>query len=335
MTYLNSYGNQVLPGRVVLLGATGFIGRWVARILSALNTDLYLFVRDEARAKSVFSRYEVHGEIIQLDLDDFSYVKSILREIQPTITFNLAGYGVDKSENDETTAYQINAELVRAIIDGIRETQDSGWQGQAIVHVGSALEYGEIGGDLSEDSQPNPTTLYGKSKLAGTNYLKKGCQSHGIRGLTARLFTVYGPGEHEGRLLPTLFETAANSAPLKLTAGSQHRDFTYVEDVAEGLLRLGLTESEPGAIVNLATGKLNSVRSFVETAAGVLNIPSELLQFGAIPTHNWEMRHDPVSIEHLKCLTEWKPTIGIAEGIRNTKAFNNNRSEGGNEINGR
>ena len=332
---MNSFINQYLQVRVVLLGATGFIGRWVARVLSAQEAELYLVVRDKASANSVFSRYEINGELIEQDLGDFPTFKTMLRDIKPTITINLAGYGIDKSENDEQTAYKINAEFIQALCEGIGEEQGSVWKGQSIVHVGSALEYGEVGGDLSEESRPIPTTLYGKSKLAGTNNLKNGCRTYGIRGLTARLFTVYGPGEHKGRLLPTLIETANKHAPLKLTAGKQYRDFTYVEDVVVGLLRLGLTESEPGAIVNLATGKLSSVRSFVETAAELLNIPPELLKFGELPTRNWEMKHVPVTIERLKSLTGWSPTIGIAEGIRRTQLFNNNSAEGGNKLNGR
>ena len=82
-----------------------------------------------------------------------------------------------------------------------------------------------------------------------------------MRAVTARLFTVYGPGEHCGRLLPSLIEAARAEKPLELTAGTQLRDLTYVEDVAEGLLRLGLAQAEPGSVVNLATGHLTMVRS--------------------------------------------------------------------------
>ncbi|NIP76477.1 MAG: NAD-dependent epimerase/dehydratase family protein, partial [Xanthomonadales bacterium] len=74
---------------------------------------------------------------------------------------------------------------------------------------------------MAEDSVPNPTTLYGRSKLAGTLQFRRACQRTGLRGLTARLFTVYGPGEHPGRLLPSLIEAAETDEPLELTAGLQ------------------------------------------------------------------------------------------------------------------
>jgi nucleoside-diphosphate-sugar epimerase len=234
---------------------------------------------------------------------------------------------VDRSERNEETAYQINAHLLHSICESVDGTRDPKWMGQDVVHVGSALEYGTISGNLAEDSVPNPTTLYGKSKLAGTHTLANCCKALGIRGLTARLFTIYGPGEHPGRLLPSLLETARTGNSLKLTAGNQERDFTYVEDVAEGLLRLGLSQTEPGEVVNLATGKLTPVRHFAETAARILQIPSQALNFGQIPTRTEEMAHSEVVTKSLLHLTSWTPPTRIEEGIKKTKHFENPRSD--------
>jgi nucleoside-diphosphate-sugar epimerase len=121
-------------------------------------------------------------------------------------------------------------------------------------------------------------------------------------------------------LLPSLIEAARSSQPIELTAGTQLRDFTYVEDVADGLLRLGLAQTEPGSIVNLATGRLTTVRSFAETAGGILGMPMENLKFGAIPTRVEEMRHDRVSVERFRQIIGTVPSTGIEEGIRRTLA---------------
>jgi nucleoside-diphosphate-sugar epimerase len=110
----------------------------------------------------------------------------------------------------------------------------------------------------------------------------------------------------------------AAAKPLELTSGTQLRDFTYMEDVADGLLRLGLSQAEPGWIVNLATGRLTTVRSFAETAAQILDTPMEHLKFGAIPTRAEEMRHNLVSVERFRRITGTVPFTGIAEGIRRT-----------------
>jgi nucleoside-diphosphate-sugar epimerase len=307
--------------RVVVLGASGFIGRWVSLALCELGANVHLVVRNKGLAKRVFLEYDVHGEIFEVDLRYDDAVRTLFQKIRPSITFNLAGYGVDSSERDEEIAYQINANLIRILCESVSETQNLVWQGSQVVHVGSALEYGEIGGHLSEHSNPNPTTLYGKSKLAGTISLTRYCQEIGVNGLTARLFTVYGPGEHSNRLLPSLFKTLRTKNPLELTQGKQRRDFTYVEDVAEALLLLGLTRTDPGTIVNVATGKLTSVRHFTEAAAKILEIPRDMLKFGALPTRQEEMRHSEVALNRLLQLISWIPPTAILEGIRKTKDF--------------
>jgi nucleoside-diphosphate-sugar epimerase len=307
--------------RVAVLGASGFIGRWVALALCRQKANVSLVVRNRPAAEYIFSEFGIKGEILEEDLREPDTVLRTFRMINPSIVFNLAGYGVDSSERDEDTAFQINADLVQSICKAMATGRDPDWAGQQIVHAGSALEYGAIGGNLSEESIPNPTTLYGKSKLAGTRSLARCCKSYGIRGITARLFTVYGPGEHRGRLLPSLIEAARSGGSLQLTAGAQKRDFTYVEDVADGLLRLGLSGVQGGEIVNLATGRLTSVRGFAETAARVLEIPGQRLRFGAIATRSEEMEHSEVALERLRQITGLTPSTGIEEGIRKTLDF--------------
>ena len=280
--------------RVAVLGASGFIGRWTARKLTEAKAELFLFVRDANFARVVFDRYNIQGKIIKCD------------------------FSTSEWENTyESIAHQINGKLPERICRVIEQSMDLKWQGQNLVHAGSALEYGEIAGDLSETSVPNPTTLYGKSKLEGTQVIAKS----GIKSAIARLFTVYGPGEHAGRLLPDLLKASRTGKEVKLTAGVQKRDFTFVEDVAEGLLRLGLSSTVPAEIINLATGKLISVREFAETAAVILNIRTEQLSIGALPTRTEEMEHSEVSIRRLREVLGWSPATSITQGIQKTQEF--------------
>jgi len=307
---------------VLVLGAAGFIGRWVARSLEQGGADLNLAVRNRPSAEAVFDAYDIRGAVWEADLANLQTVRELLRTVKPAVTFNLAGYGVDRSESDEQAADRINRELVGAVCREIAGAADrKGWHGQQVVHAGSALEYGALDGNLDENADPQPSTLYGRTKLAGTKLLEEIAKARQIRALTARLFTVYGPGEHGGRLLPSLLEAARTCRPLELTAGVQRRDFTYVEDVAEGLLRLGAASARPGEVVNLATGRLTSVGAFARTAATILGIPREGLKFSAIPLRPEEMEHSPVTVERLKRLTGWTPPTSLAEGIRQTLAF--------------
>jgi UDP-glucose 4-epimerase len=307
--------------RVAVLGATGFVGRWVARALSAAGADLHLITRSQEQAARIFAEYGVHGNAWEIDLRDVERLQRALADIDPTVTFNVSGYGVVREEVDEATAYRINVDVVAAVCGVIRKGPRPGWIGQRLVHIGSVAEYGRGSGVLSESSETVPTAPYGQSKLAGTRLVSRWCREHGVPGLTARLFTVYGPGESADRLLPSIRRAASTGRPVALTDGLQVRDFTFVEDVAEGLLRLGQAQASPGEIVHLGTGVLTTVRTFVETAARLLKMPDEMLRFGVLPRHYDEMDVAEVSLDRLRTLTGWGPGTPLAEGIRRTLAF--------------
>jgi len=313
--------------RVAVLGASGFIGRWVARALTAVGADVVLVVRDRRSMERIAHAYAIRGEIAEVDLMDRAAVVGLLERTRPAITFNLAGYGVDPAERDYRAMQRVNVELISALTDAVATGGDSSWSGQVLVHAGSALEYGSTQGDLSEDSPTNPIGAYGASKLAGTCLLRRRAAELGVRAVTARLFTVYGPGEHRGRLLQLLIEAARTGGSVSLSEGRQERDFCYVDDVAHGLLRLGVSDATAGEAVNLASGRLTPVRDFALMAARVLGIPKARLEFGGQAVRDDEMWQGRVKNDRLQQLLDWVPPTDIEKGVRRTWEFES--SDGG------
>lgn len=331
MNSLDAYAEPYKGVRVLVLGAAGFVGRWTARRLCAAGADLFLPVRDISAARLVFDEFGISGNVHRLDLLETARVAEFVGDIRPAVIFDLAGYGVDRTEDSEAIAFRINAQLPEILCSAMMKSAADNWSGQKIVRTGTALEYGAATGDLEENSTPDPTTVYGRSNLAGTLSLRHWSRKFGQKCVTARLFSVYGAGEHPARLLPTLIRSRATGEAVELTSGTQERDFVYVEDVAEGLLRLGLMSIGNCDIVNLATGVLTTVRNFTESAADELGISRKRLKFGALPTRPEEMRHGTVSVKRLKDLVGWLPQTTIAEGVRKTLEFalNSNFSHSG------
>ncbi|MGE0555727.1 MAG: NAD-dependent epimerase/dehydratase family protein [Gemmatimonadales bacterium] len=302
--------------KVLVLGASGFIGAWVAVRLARLGCELWVTARSREELDRARSLLGFEGIALELDAAAPGALEAAIASVAPDLVFNLIGYGVDRAERDEAVAAAVNDELVGRLISALpgRRTE---WRGQSLIHVGSALEYGEAAGDLREETEPEATTVYGRTKLAGTRRLARAAEA-GLRATTARLFTVYGPGEHPGRLLPSLLEARRGAGRIALSHGLQRRDFTYVDDVAQGLVRLAASEAVLPPVLNLATGRLRTVRHFVEVAARELGIDAGRLGFGEIEVRREEMAHDDVNLDRLRSALGWVPSTPIAEGVRRT-----------------
>ncbi|MFN0006569.1 MAG: NAD-dependent epimerase/dehydratase family protein [Planctomycetota bacterium] len=291
-----SYGGDgaVWQGRrVLVLGASGFLGRRVARFADRLGCEVHGAVRDPARAG-------VSAELHAVDLGREREVAGLLARVRPDVVLDLAGYGVRREDQDAELAERVNARLPQWIVRAWPVDRRSDWKGAQVVRAGSA------------SAECRPTTLYGRTKLAGTRALASAAAETGVRALTARLFHVYGPGERLPRLFPSLVRAAREGGDLALSSGTQQHDFAFVDDVAESLLRLAASSARPGEVVHVATGRLTSVREFALTAARILGLDESRLRFGE-PAG--EMSHGTVSIARLLELCGEAPSADLEDGI--------------------
>jgi len=273
---------------VLLLGSSGFIGRWVARALTAAGANLILVPKP------------YH--------DQFERIGLSIKQHSPSHIFNLAGYGVRPADPDYAMAQLLNVDLP------VYLAASSG--GARLIHAGSSAEYGSTDQNITEETLCCPNSWYGRSKLAGTEAV-----ASYANGIVARLFNVYGPGEAEWRLIPSLLRASRDDTPVALTSGKQCRDFIYVQDVAEGLLRLGMVPPGPVRVVNLASGKTVAIRDVILTAARVFRIDASRLQFGTMGSAGLDLSYGSVSLERLRQITGWQPTITLDEGLRACRSF--------------
>ncbi len=301
----------------VVLGASGFIGRWVVDALVAAGAEVTAVVRDRAGFETESGADSV--AVAEADVAEPAVLRRLLEDARPAVTFNLIGYGVRSGQDDRAEAVRLNAAFPPLLAELLAGSCQASWPGSALVHAGSQAEYGRV--ELVHEAvEPNPVTPYGRTKLAGSAALMARSRALGLPAVSARIFNVYGPGEPAHRLLPTLIRRAADDGPIDLTSGEQERDFAFVGDVAEGLLRLGAAVPLRGDPVNLATGRPIPVKKLVLEAAQQLHIPPARLRFGALPERPSEIRSQSVSVSRLVELTGWSPPTSLMEGIRWTVA---------------
>lgn len=137
-----------------------------------------------------------------------------------------------------------------------------------------------------------------------------------------RLFSVYGAGEEEPRLVPYVISAAKHARPVELTNCEQVRDYVYVADAAESFWR---ALSQPSSdhelrIINIGSGKAVSLRQLIDMLANILNEKgfTPQIRFGAKAYRPDEPMTYVADIKLLKQTLGWLPPTKIDEGLRLT-----------------
>jgi nucleoside-diphosphate-sugar epimerase len=161
----------------------------------------------------------------------------------------------------------------------------------------------------------DPDDPYGVSKLAGGLLARVVGRSFGIETAHMRLFSVYGPGEDQRRLVASVINSLVGGLPIDLTPGGQVRDFVYVDDVADALLTAAFKPGIDGVTANVGTGVETTVRDLCLRAAAITGGP-ELLRFGARPYRDGERFHWRAATEHAERTLGWTARTSLDEGLR-------------------
>jgi len=295
---------------VLVTGASGFLGRQVVRAL----------VRQGFDAVSVFrtTGFDEDRRHFRLDLRDTAALQKLFRQFRFSAVIHLAASGVSAEAENFEDMVAINtlasAALARtALASGI----------ERFLYVGSGFEYRPQAHAMDESTPLGAPNLYGASKAAGWMLLDTLHRVEGLPLVTVRPFSIYGPGENPAKLVPYTILQALHGEPIRLTLGSQVRDYVFVEDVVEAL-RLGLmAPSAVGQVYNIgaAPHEARSVRQLIEEIVSLMGAPQRLCWFDRASRG----RRDPPYLvsDPTKAHFElgWRPHVTLEEGLARTIAW--------------
>jgi nucleoside-diphosphate-sugar epimerase len=196
---------------------------------------------------------------------------------------------------------------------------------KAVVIAGSSAEYKASTATtaLTGCAELETAKLYGASKAAGGIMALAQGASRNIPVGVLRLFNVFGPGEAAHRLLPSLLQSLRIGHAVKLSAGTQIRDFVYLDDACAGMLAAmdALTDHRMSSgAYNLATGTGNSVADFARAAARLMDADEALLEFGALPFRPDDLPYVVGDATRLRAGAGWNPKFTMEQGIAATIA---------------
>lgn len=296
--------------RVLVTGATGFIGRALAaRLATDPDDDVAVLVR--SRYRSVPLPEPLLGItdrliVIYADLRDYHATRRAFRAIQPEQVFHLAAGGISNPFLQVDAALEQNLyatlNLLRAAFD-----EEGSPQPSQLIAVRTP---GEL-------SAMNP---YAASKAAAWQFCAMYARTRGWPIVGAMPFQTYGPGQHRRHLVSGAMAAAVAGEDFELTAGIQEKDWIYIDDVVDGLLAVRDAHLPPGTSVELGTGQLTSVADVVAkiySLAGGKGKP----QVGAVASRAGEVQAQTADVQRTKELVGWQSTVSLDQGLADYYRF--------------
>lgn len=304
--------------KVLISGASGFIGSNLARYLLECGYEIYIAIRRSSnlwRLKDIVPDVETHY-INESTFQEFSY---ILESIKPDILINAIGADQKRNLGDEKSTWFVNFTILINIAKAIKNSPHV-----FLIQSGSSFEYGRASiehNQLNEEIECDPVSEYGMSKLFASEYLKYLGKNGNLSGAVLRIFNAYGQYEDESRLVPDLILKSLSRSRIILKNPEASRDFIHISDIAEGFRSTIVNEDRLKSgihTVNLGTGISHSVE---EVANYISRITESNL---AVEIERSDLRPEnkipgPVAdISRAKSILGWKPKLAIDEGLKIT-----------------
>jgi nucleoside-diphosphate-sugar epimerase len=196
------------------------------------------------------------------------------------------------------------------------------------VHVGSFLEYGPRERPLRESDPLLPVTSRGLAKAAAGLLASEWARAPGRSLVTIRLFSVYGPGEAETRLVPRALRASLRGEELPLTAPGVRHDWVYVEDAIEALLLAALAPLESGECFHVGSGVQWSNEELVEQVGKATGRPVAVT-VGAHPLGPADSACSVADPARARERLGWLPRHDLARGLARTAAWLQDRLDVG------
>lgn len=254
--------------RILLTGATGFVGRQVARHLVDLGQSPVCLVRPGKESPDGLQTIAC-DDLFALDAAAWRPLLDGFDTIIHTAWYTEPGKYLQSPRNLSCLAGTLR--MAEAAMDaGVRR----------IVGIGTCFEYDLSRGYLATTSPLGPETPYAMAKAACWQTLQSVLPTAGLSFAWCRLFYLHGEGEHANRLVPYLHSALSEGRPAELTSGRQIRDFLDVSEAGRRIAAVALSDMT-GAI-NICSGRGQTVAELA-TAVAERYGRTDLLRFGARP----------------------------------------------------
>ncbi len=293
-----------LASRVLVTGASGFIGRHLADALLAAGKSVSLIVKSGSEADCL-ERWGTRVSIFAFDGSSAS-MQAIMRSAQPDTVFHLASrFLAQHTPEDVPSLIGSNLLFGTQLLDAMRECSVP-----YFINAGTSWQHFE------QDSYA-PVNLYAASKQAFEAMLRYYSDACGLSAITLKLFDTYGPKDPRPKLIHLLQKSQDAAEPLALSPGEQVLDLLYIDDVVAAFMQAAtlIRTHAPGHhAYGLPSGERLRLRDLVSVVESTTGRPCHIA-WGTRPYRPREVMQ-PWSGEPV--LPGWAPRVSLFEGIKLT-----------------
>ena len=295
---------------VVVTGGAGFIGSHLCRTLLENNAKVTVF--DNLSSGKIDNIKDVKTKLkfVQGDIRDPEKLIEATKDCK--VIFHLAAQSsVPFSMENPKEDCEINVVGTVNVLEAARKA------GARVVFASSSAAYGNPKMKPTPETYPtHPIAFYGLTKLLGEKYCRFYKENYDLEVVMLRIFNVYGPNCH-GAIYDFLNKLRDNPDKLEvLGTGMQSRDFIYVSDMVNFLLKAATSPKAVGEVFNVGTGITTTVSELAKIIVSLLSLKGVDIYFKG--GQAWEGDMDITLADNNKAVNmlKWKPQVSLEEGLQ-------------------
>ena len=255
------------------------------------------------------------------DANNSQIVLKLLRKYKPELIYHTAALPLAKIENLNAKEASIGSvDATRNILESLSFilSQSKNYKFKRFVYFSSSMVYGDFKTKIvDENSQTNPKEIYGTMKLAGEIVTKGISNYYDIPFTIIRPSAVYGPKDMNQRVSQIFINKAVKGDLIKIHGKNEKLDFTYIDDLVEGVILSSIKQNGINNTFNITNGKGRSLFEFVN----ILKKYFPQLNFILKNRDTFRPKRGTLSIKKAKKLVGYNPKITLEKGIMNYLKF--------------
>jgi len=306
--------------KALVTGGAGFIGSHLCNKL--VKNNYQVIALDDLSNGCGMKNLSKNVNFVKGDILNRRSFRNICKKVD--VVFNLAVKPLGMSFHDPDEVVRVNDYGTYLVGKVCVETKTK------LIHISSSEAYGSaISFPMQEKHPLLPSTIYASSKAASELYVRGFEKMDGLKMVIVRPFNSYGEfmrGDMYGAVFPKFFERLNQKKVCIITGtGKQTRDFTYVDDICEGIMLADQTKQAIGKTFNIAQGKETSINKIAQLMTKKYNeITGEGIstKFLYVKSRLGDVKRHLGDITHARKILGYKPKISIEEGTSRILEWN-------------